>query len=499
MTEILEAVQGIAYEKGINSDLIRQVIQEVMKAAYKKHFGTDENALIEFDELTGSINVFARKEVVQDDDLYDPVAEIELRDALKIEPNARVGQFILVKIDTSEFDRMDVMNARQKAKQILRDILKDTLYSEYKDKVNEIIIGYIRRERNGTIYVDLGKAEGILPKKNQSPKETYRTGDKIKCLVQEVKKGPMGLQIILTRRDPAFVKKLFELEVPEINDGVVIIHKIVREAGFRTKIAVRSTKEDVDPVGACVGLKGSRIQNVMKELEGERIDILRYDQDIPTYIAHALSSAKVLQVIITDPVKKNALAIVSENDLSLAIGKMGTNVKLANRLVDWNIDVRTEQQFAEMDIYQDYRAAANELFEGGESDEDDTITEIRQLEGISERVLDILEQNGYFYIENLINLTREDFEKINGLSPQDIDTILRVLEENVVVIDEEVRGGEAADEEPAIENENETIDDAEDVEEYACPECGFPVKIGMSNCPNCGVGLKFEYEEEDEE
>ncbi len=495
MTEILEAVQGIAYEKGINADLIRQVIQEVMKAAYKKHFGTDENALVEFDVLSGTINVYSRKEVVADDDLYDPVAEIELKDALKIDPQAKVGQFIEVKIDTSEFDRMDVMNARQKAKQILRDILKDTLFSEFKDKVNEIIIGYIRRERNGTIYVDLGKAEGILPKKNQSPKETYRPGDKIKCLVQEVKKAPTGLQIILTRRDPAFVKKLFELEVPEINDGVVIIHKIVREAGFRTKIAVRSTKEDVDPVGACVGLKGSRIQNVMKELEGERIDILRYDPDPQTYIAHALSSAKVLQVIITDPVKKNALAIVNENDLSLAIGKMGTNVKLANRLVDWNIDVRTEQQFAEMDIYQDYRAAANELFEGG--DESELITEIRQLDGISERVLDILEQNGYIYIENLINLKREDLEKINGLSPQDIDTILRVLEENVEVIYEDRDNEEET--ESTVEEEIEEQDDSEETEEYACPECGFPVKIGMSNCPNCGVGLKFEYEEEDEE
>lgn len=483
MTEILEAVQGIVYEKGITTDLMRLVIQEIMKAAYKRHYGTDENAVVEFDELNGQVKVFARKEVVADDDLYDPVGEIELHEALRIDPNARLGDTVLVPVDTSKFDRMDVMNARQRANQILRDILKDTLYSEYKDKVNEIIIGYISRERNGTIYVDLGKAEGILPKKNQSPRETYRPGDKIKCLVQEVKKTPAGLQIILNRRDPAFVKRLFELEVPEINDGIVIIHKIVREAGFRTKIAVRSTKEDVDPVGACVGQRGARIQNVMKELEGERIDILRYDPDPQSFIVQALLPAKVQQVIITDPVKKNALAVVaSESDLSLAIGKMGTNVKLANRLVDWNIDVRTEQQFAEMDIYQDYRAAAQELFDDSE---EELITTIRQLEGISERVLDILEQNGYVYIESLINLKREDLEKINGLSPQDVDTILRVLEESIEVTYEEE---EVPSEYVALEDD----------EPLRCPECNHPVQIGMATCPNCGVGLSFEFEEEEE-
>jgi len=487
MIDIIEAVQGIAYEKGINSDLIRQVIQEIMKAAYKRHFGTDENALVEFDEISGKISIFARKQVVEDDDLYDPVGEIELSEAKAIDQNSKLGQFILVPIDPNQFDRMDVMNAGQRARQILRDILKDTLYSEFKDKVNEIIIGYIRRERAGTIYVDLGKAEGILPKKNQSPRETYKIGDKIKCLVQEVKKVPNGLQILLTRRDPAFVKKLFELEVPEINDGIVIIQKIVREAGFRTKIAVRSTKEDVDPVGACVGLKGSRIQTVMKELEGERIDILRFDPNPLTYIANALSPARVLQVVILDSSKRNALAVVSESDLSLAIGKMGSNVKLANKLVDWNIDVRTEQQFAEMDIYQDYRAAAQELFDTDAEAESELISEIRQLEGISERVLDILEQNGFVYIESLINLKREDLEKINGLTLQDIETILKVLEENVEITYEEVS-----------EEDEEEKTDEELEEELNCPECGYPVKIGMTNCPNCGVGLSFEFEDEDE-
>ncbi len=485
MTEIMEAVRGIAQEKGISLELVRQVINEFMKAAYKKRFGTDENAEVEVDDLTGSVKILSRKVVVDDDDLYDPVSEIELSQAKLTNENSKIGDFVLIEVDTNDFDRMAVFSAKQKAKQFLRDIQKDTLYSEFKDKVNEIIIGYHRREKNGTIFIDLGKTEGVLPKKNQSPREVYRAGDRIKTLVQEVKKTPLGLQILLTRRDPEFVKKLFELEVPEINEGVVLIQKIVREAGYRTKIAVKSTKEDVDPVGACVGLKGSRIQNIMKELEGERIDILRYDPDPKSYIQNALSPAKVLQVIVLDQSKKNALAIVSESDLSLAIGKMGSNVKLANRLVDWNIDVRTEEQFAEMDVGQEYRAAAEGLFM--ENEEENLISKISELEGIPERVVDILTQNGIVLIESLINVTKEDLEKINGLTAQDVQGLMQVLEENV-----EISYEEGANEAAGLEEE------AEEEDEYQCPECNHAVTIGMTNCPNCGVGLSFEFGEEEE-
>lgn len=476
MTEIFDAVQGIVHEKGISSELVRQVIEECLKAAYKKHFGTDENAVVEFDDQTGQINVYARREVVDDDDLYDPVGEIELSEARKIQPNARKGEFILVKVDTSEFDRMDVYSARQKARQYLRDILKDTLYSEFKDKVNKIIIGYYRREQNGTIYVDLGKAEGILPKRNQSPKEVYRVGDRIKSLVQEVRKTPKSLEIILTRRDPEFVKKLFELEVPEIADGTVIIHKIVREAGYRTKIAVRSTKEDVDPVGACVGLKGARIQNIMKELEGERIDILRYDPDPQVYIANALLPAKVKQVIILDSLKRSAVAIVEESELSLAIGKMGTNVKLANRLVDWNIDVRTEQQLAEIDFRQEYRSAMEDLFQTQETEEDvEIVTTIRQLEGVPQRVADILEQNGYVYISQIENVGRQSLEKISGLTPADLDALFRIL------------------------SQYHEVEEEEEEYELFCPQCNYPIDLSMTHCPNCGVQLSFEFEDEEGE
>ena len=380
-------------------------------------------------------------------------------------------------------------NAKQRAKAFLRDIQKDTLYSEFQDKVNEMIIGYYQRERNGVIYIDLGKTEGIMPKKNQSPRESYRVGDRIKSMIQEVRKTPTGLQIVLTRRDPEFVKKIFELEVPEISDGIITIEKIVREAGYRTKIAVRSSKQDVDPIGACVGLKGVRIQSIMKELEGERIDILKYDPEPREFIRNALSPAQVLQVIILDEGRKQALAVVpDESQLSLAIGKQGLNVKLANKLVDWSIDVRTEEQLADMDINQESKAAAHRLFgvdQNPEDEEGGSITRISELEGISVRLVDILAQNGLSLIEDLVALSKDDLAKIEGISPLDVTSLTQLINENVEFVDEEGQ---------TVAQPSE--DDVEYEEEYECPECGHGVTLDMTTCPSCGVGLSFEIEEE---
>ncbi|OHD12484.1 MAG: transcription termination factor NusA, partial [Spirochaetes bacterium GWB1_48_6] len=312
ITEIGDAIHQIVQEKGVSSDLIERVIEEFLKAAYKKTFGTDENAVVKTDLTAGSVKIFSQKRVVDEDDYYDPVAEIVLEEAREFNPECQLDDQLLIEVDPKEFDRQSVANAKQRAKAFLRDIQKDTLYSEFQDKVNEMIIGYYQRERNGVIYIDLGKTEGIMPKKNQSPRESYRVGDRIKSMIQEVRKTPTGLQIVLTRRDPEFVKKIFELEVPEISDGIITIEKIVREAGYRTKIAVRSSKQDVDPIGACVGLKGVRIQSIMKELEGERIDILKYDPEPREFIRNALSPAQVLQVIILDEGRKQALAVVPD-------------------------------------------------------------------------------------------------------------------------------------------------------------------------------------------
>jgi N utilization substance protein A len=377
-----------------------------------------------------------------------------------------------------------------------------------------MIIGYYQRERNGNIYVDLGKTEGILPKKYQSPREIYHPNDRIKALIYEVVKTPTGLQIVLSRNHAEFVKKIFELEVPEIYDKTIEIMKIVREPGYRTKIAVRSTREDVDPVGACVGLKGVRIQAVVRELEGEKIDILRYSLDSRSFIKNALSPAEVNQVVILDESKKLALAIVPDASFSLAIGKQGLNVRLANRLTDWNIDVKTESQFSEMDISAEAKRAVSALF--GEPEEE--IQKISELPGITLRLVEILEKDNIADIESLVALSPEQLAALEGITAEDIQTLHKIIEENVEIVEEEpapapepeaegLREAEAeagatetesplaavlpdvTTEPPASEPEPEA-----DVEEetYECPECGTAITPDMATCPNCGVGLTFE-------
>nr|MQY77050.1 transcription termination/antitermination protein NusA [Spirochaeta sp.] len=359
-SKMADAIKQLIQERGISVDLVKRTIEDSLLAAYKKKYGVVDNAVVRFNEETSEVSIFSQKKIVEE--VEDPVEEISLSQALLLNQECEIGDELLIEIDPKDFDRGSVQSAKQKAKQSLRDIQKNTLYSEYQEKLGEMIIGYYQRERNGNIYADLGKTEGILPKKYQSPREVYHANDRIRALIYEVTKTPTGLQIILSRTHTDFVKKVFELEVPEIYDRTIEIFKIVREPGYRTKLAVYSNREDVDPVGACVGLKGVRIQAVVRELEGEKIDVLKYDTDSKTFIKNALSPAEVSQVILLDETKKQAMVVVPDNQFSLAIGKQGLNVRLANRLVDWNIDVKSESQFAEMDLSADTKKAVSALF-----------------------------------------------------------------------------------------------------------------------------------------
>jgi len=480
-----QAIRQLNQDRGIPEELILRTIEDTLIAAYKHRFGNADNAEVRFDEENMEVSIFARKKIVEQDGVYDPVIEIDLDEAKEIDPDAEIGDEILVEIDPKQFDRIAVQSAKQKAHQTIRDIQKDSLFSEFKDKEGEIIIGYYQRERNGTIYVDIGKMEGILPKKYQSPREIYHVNDRIKALIAEVKKDSSGLQIVLSRTHTDFVRAIFELEVPEIYDKTVEIHKIVREPGFRTKLAVYSNREDVDPVGACVGLKGVRIQSVIKELEGEKIDILKYDPDPRRFIKNALSPAEVRDVIILDEGKHQALAVVSDSMLSLAIGKQGLNVRLANRLVDWNIDVKTESQFAEMDIAAESRRAVSELFGDTESF-DDEISRISELPGVDSRIAKILLDNGIDFIEDFLGLSQEELEA-KGLTVAELDGLRKLIEEYVEIVEEET----------VEETQDDEDEESVDAEEYECPECGAKITVEMTTCPSCGIGLSFEYEEEE--
>jgi N utilization substance protein A len=480
-----QVIRQLIQDRGMPEELILRTIEDTLISAYKQRFGKNaENAVVQFDDDNREVSIFAQKKIVDPGDVYSDLTEIDLDEAREMDPEAEVGDEILVEIDPKEFDRVSIQSAKQTAHKTIRDIQKDSLYSEFRNKVGEIVIGYYQRERNGTIYVDLGKIEGILPRKFQSPRETYHVNDRIRALVTEVNKTPSGLQVVLSRTHTEFVRAIFENEVPEIYDKTVEIHKIVREPGFRTKLAVYSNREDVDPVGSCVGLKGMRIQAVIKELEGEKIDILKYDPDPKRFIKNALSPADVRDVIILDEGKHQALAVVSDSLLSVAIGKQGLNVRLANRLVDWNIDVKTESQFAQMDIAAESRRAVSQLFGDAETYTEE-ISRISELPGVDRRLAKLLLENGVDFIEDFIALTPTELET-NGITAAEFEALRKLIEEYVEIVDEETPAAEpVTDEEDA------------DTEEYECPECGAKITVDMSTCPNCGIGLSFEYEEED--
>ena len=472
----IEDVRKFALEKELDEDLALKIVEQTLKAAYKTAFKTDVNAVV----ITGddAVSIYARKKIV--DDVVNPVLEVDIEEATKLAPDCELGDELLFELDPKDFKRGSIQAGVQRVHQSTREIQKDSIYSEYKAKEGEIIIGYYQRKKNDNIYVDLGKVEGLLPRKFQLPQEIYHPNDRIKALIKEVKKHRQSnvVQLILSRTDPDFVRRLMELEVPEIYDNIVELYKIVREPGYRTKVAVISHREDVDPVGACVGPKGTRIQTIITELEGEKIDVLEYSSDPAVFIANALSPAEVLDVVILDTEKRTALAVVAESQLSIAIGKQGLNVRLANRLADWSIDVKTEKQFQEMDIHAETRKAAEELF-------NDDVALLTEVEGIDPDVLALLHENHIETVEQLLDTPREELCALPGMSEEKVNALETLISESFEIVDEN------QEPEQEVQSKNQPISaSAEDEEEevYECPECGAPITIDMTVCPNCGVG-----------
>lgn len=484
MSEMAEAIRALVDEKGYSEEAVKQTIENALKAAYKRTYGNSDNAIVKFAEDLSDVSIYSRKTVV--DGVYDPVTEIELEDAKKLSDDVELGDEIDILEDPKSFDRSAVSTGKQTAHQGLNDTIKNTLYNQYKDKVGEMIKGYYQRERNGNIYVDLGNAgriEGVLPVKYQSPRETYEQGDVIKAIIADLKTTSNGLQIFLSRADPRIVEITMEMEVPEIADGTVKIEKCVRDAGYRTKMAVSAAREEIDPVGACVGAKGVRIQNVIREILGEKIDVLRYDPNPAEFIKNALSPAQVSRVVILDEDKRQALAIVEDSQFSLAIGKQGQNVRLANRLCDWSIDVKTEEQCEGMDFSEKATTkAALDLFNDAAETESEEVSTVAELDGVTERVAEILKANGIEDIVQFIEAyNNESVQKIDSLTKEEVEAVYNIIKETVDIVEEE--SGESA-EEPVEE------------EKYYCPECGAEITLDMVRCPKCGVEFEFTEDEE---
>lgn len=341
--ELLDALVQLEKEKGISMDMLIETIEAALITAFKKNFGSNaQNVRVDINHLSSDVRVYSRKDVVEE--VSDPFLEIALKDAKKMDPNYEIGDVHEEEVTPRDFGRIAAQTAKQVVVQRIREAERTIIYDEYISRESEIVTGIVQRVNKGTIYINLGKIEAVLLPSEQIPIEVYEQGERIKTFIVEVKKTSKGPQIVVSRTHPGLVKRLFELEVPEIHDGIVQIKGISREAGSRTKLAVYSADSNVDPVGSCVGQKGNRVQNIVDELRGEKIDIVEWSEDPKVFISNALSPSEVLDVI-ERPEKDSALVIVPDHQLSLAIGKEGQNARLAAKLTGWKIDIKSDSQY----------------------------------------------------------------------------------------------------------------------------------------------------------
>ena len=345
--ELIVAMDELEKEKGIKKDVLIESIETALITAYKRNFDSNnENAKVVMDRETGETHLYIEKEVVEE--VEDDKLQISLEDAQKVNKKLQLGDIAQIEIVPRNFGRIAAQTAKQVIIQKIREVSREVLYGEFSEKKGEIVSGIIQKADSGVVVLDLGKLEGIMVQKEQVPTEHYKVNDKIRAYILDVEKGLKGApQVMISRAHTDFVRKLFELEIPEIYEGVIEIKSISRDAGSRSKIAVYSPNENIDPVGSCVGQKGIRIQNIINELNGEKIDVIEWNEDPSIYISAALLPAKVLAVDIKEE-EKFAQVIVPDDQLSLAIGKAGQNARLAAKLTNWKIDIKSESQFRKM-------------------------------------------------------------------------------------------------------------------------------------------------------
>lgn len=347
-SELLDALVLLEKEKGISRDVIIDAMEAALISAYRRNFNQAQNVRIDLNLGSGTMRVFARKEVV--DEVFDPRLEISLEEARRINPNYIVEDVVELEVTPKDFGRIAAQTAKQVVTQRVREAERGIIYSEFIDREEDIMTGIVQRLDSKFIYVSLGKIEAILPANEQMPNERYKPHDRIKVFITKVEKTTKGPQIFVSRTHPGLLKRLFEIEVPEIYDGTVEIKSVSREAGDRSKISVHSDNPEVDPVGACVGPKGARVQAIVNELKGEKIDIVKWSNDPVVFVANALSPSKVLDVIVNEADKATTV-IVPDYQLSLAIGKRGQNARLAAKLTGWKIDIKSETDAREAGIF----------------------------------------------------------------------------------------------------------------------------------------------------
>jgi N utilization substance protein A len=407
---IFQSIEILSKEKGIDPQIVLDAVKDAMLIAARKHYRTNEDYVADMDPKTGAIALYAVKKVVEA--VEDPVHEMTLGEAKRIDPSAEVGAEVRIPKNTDALGRISAQTAKQVIFQKVREAERETVFNEYSGRTGELVNCTIKRVEGPDYILDLGKTEAKLPKKEQSRLESYSAGDRVRCVIKLVDKSSKGPGVVVSRAAPELVMRLFEQEVPEIYDGTVAIRGCAREAGERTKIAVQSRDRDVDSVGACVGMKGMRVQSIIRELRGEKIDIIEYSEDSVVFATHALSPAKVSRISILDPLEKHMEVIVDDSQLSLAIGKKGQNVRLAAKLLGWKIDIKSEEEKrqeveSQMAALVAPSAPVSVLIDYG----------------LSERVVEMLVGAGIGTIDRLGSMTPEQLEEIQGIGAPAIEEI----------------------------------------------------------------------------
>ena len=410
MGTIYQSIEILSKEKGIDPQIVVDAVKDAMLVAAKKHYHTEENLVAEFDQQSGAIHVFAVKQVVET--VEDAINQLTLDEARRINPEAELGTEIRIPKSTDLLGRISAQTAKQVILQKVREAERETVYQEFSGRVGELVNCTVKRMEGQDLVVDIGKTEARLLRKEQSKLEGFSVGDRVRCVIRSVEKSGKNPGVLVSRAAPELVVRLFEQEVPEIYDNTVAIKACSREAGERTKIAVQSRDRDVDSVGACVGMKGMRVQSIIRELRGEKIDIIEFSEDPVTFATHALSPAKISRVSIIDPNEKHMEVIVDDSQLSLAIGKKGQNVRLAAKLLGWRIDIKSEEEKR-----QEVESQMAALVVSGAP------VSVLIDHGLGEKVVEKLLEAGVGTIEKLGSMTPEQLEEISGIGPKTVETI----------------------------------------------------------------------------
>ena len=455
-SSIAQNIEALCQEQGIERDLVIEAMKEAVRAAAKKQFRSGEDIQVDWNSETG-IELSASKVVV--DEVENPATELSIEEARELAGDeVELGDALLLPLPMEELGRIAAQTAKQILFQKVRDAVRSNVYEQYIDKIGDLVNGYVKRFERGNIIVDLGNLEAILPRSQQSRGEQWNQGERIRVVINNVSKESKGPQVEVSRTSPELLLRLFEMEVPEIYDGTVVIKSAVREPGERAKIAVMSNERDVDPVGACVGMKGSRVQAIIRELRGEKIDIIEWSDEPSVFAANALSPAKVNQVRITDIENRQMEVIVNEDQLSLAIGKRGQNVRLATKLVGWNIDIRSEEE-----IKREVTEQMGALIASGEA------VPLSAIEGVTAQQAEALAEHGINDIDALAGTTVDDLVEFLDLSLDEAEVILNAAQAVIALRNRNLEGetseeGETAEGQHAVSAEFDESIDAGEVE-----------------------------------